>query len=174
MCGCSSSSARPIFRDRGHETLMLSLCYAGRRQASDTSAEAGEISGNVPHARELFWKDLWTFFSLKKDSSTCPRLLIDLCWIHASVLLFILVKSVRLKICFYSVADIPHLVQNSWCATLYLLDIFIFLEEFNHQNQCGVLCFFHFFSPLYKHSVLSTNSDVTLSSDEFGLHLRSN
>lgn len=78
----------------------------------------------------------------------CPQILIDLCWIHAQVLLFILVKSLRLKMCCYSVTNIPHSIKYIWCAPLYLLDILISLDKFNHQNQCAVSCFCTFSPPL--------------------------
>lgn len=80
--------------------------------------------------------------------SMCPWILIDLCWIHAQVLLFSLVKSLRLKMCCHSFADVPHSIKYSWCAPLYLLAILISLDKFNHENQCGVSCFCPFSPPL--------------------------
>lgn len=36
MCGYSSSSVRPILRDRGHETLMRTLCSSHRGQSEQS------------------------------------------------------------------------------------------------------------------------------------------
>lgn len=123
-------------------------CYAGRRQASDTSAEAGEISGNVQHARKLFWKDLWTFFSLKKSHLCVHEFRLIFAGSMPKFSSLFIVRSLRLKMCCYSVADVAHSVKYSWCAPLYLLDILISLDKFNHQNQCGVSCFCTFSPPL--------------------------
>lgn len=80
MCSNSSSSVWAILRDRGHETLMHTLCSSQRGQSQQSLEQKLKKLGEMFQRQENYLERTTGHFSFLKTSPLCPAT-IDLCWL---------------------------------------------------------------------------------------------